>query len=609
MKRPLAFILLASAIFALSYSASPKKVKSVSLEEVSLPKTDEQVKSVRVSPKLVVEYQDGSVKEFPLSYKVVLRSGEEKGSVFGGFHDYLGNPIEVFGKKYSVMLDGTSLLRGKYVITHFEDTPGLMYITELDKNGNPINTKSIDFSKVGGTIVNCASSKTPWGTHLGAEEDYMLNSRYADKSSPYYVDCDANPKHGFCKYVEGMRLYLRDNSIDKNSGYNGDKFTPYNYGYLVEVAVNKDGTTRVAKHYVTGKCSPEMGVFMPDKRTLYITDDGDAKGLYKLVLDKPLKGFSDNWSGTLYMAKLTQLSDKNGGEFKVEWVELGRASDKRIKELINRKLQLSDIFFVGDPKNCPSDYRLIYEDGKPLCLKLRTGENRSSKFKDDEEVKIAAAFLETRKYGAYLGATSELVKAEGITYDPDRNVLYIAITEIAKSMADGKGDVRLPENRCGGIYELKLDSKYNGYYMRGILVGRPLKPGEPYSEEYYCDPNSIANPDNIAYIGRDLLLIGEDTTLHLVNMVWAYNLKTGKLTRIAYVPIGAEVTGVFARGKLQNGEYVLFMNVQHPYREKDVPINAEGKKVKEELFKLATEEDKKAILGFIKGIPAGLFPY
>jgi len=32
-----------------------------------------------------------------------------------------------------------------------------------------------------------------------------------------------------------------------------------------------------------------------------------------------------------------------------------------------------------------------------------------------------AAFLETRRYAAMLGATTEFEKEEGITYDPDRN--------------------------------------------------------------------------------------------------------------------------------------------------------------------------------------------
>jgi hypothetical protein len=60
-----------------------------------------------------------------------------------------------------------------------------------------------------------------------------LNSRYADKNSPFYIDCEqqnniftGNDVSGkfnyFCSYVAGMQKYLKDNAIDKNNGYNGE---------------------------------------------------------------------------------------------------------------------------------------------------------------------------------------------------------------------------------------------------------------------------------------------------------------------------------------------------------------------------------------------------
>jgi hypothetical protein len=43
---------------------------------------------------------------------------------------------------------------------------------------------------------------------------------------------------------------------------------------------------------------------------------------------------------------------------------------------------------------------------------------------------MLAAALETRRYAAYLGATTEWTKWEGITYDPKRRRLYTAMTEM-----------------------------------------------------------------------------------------------------------------------------------------------------------------------------------
>ena len=39
-------------------------------------------------------------------------------------------------------------------------------------------------------------------------------------------------------------------------------------------------------------------------------------------------------AGTLYAAKFTQEDDTNGGEFSIEWIELGHATEA---ELVRRK--------------------------------------------------------------------------------------------------------------------------------------------------------------------------------------------------------------------------------------------------------------------------------
>ncbi|MDO3651455.1 alkaline phosphatase PhoX, partial [Nocardia mangyaensis] len=168
-------------------------------------------------------------------------------------------------------------------------------------------------------------------------------------------------------------------TIDENNGYIGQKFNLYNYGYSIEVGY-ENGKWKVAKHYITGKYTPEMAVVMPDKKTIYMSDDGSYKGFYKLVLDNPLNGFNDNWCGTLYAIKVKQLSGDNGGVFDVSWIELGKACDKDIKTIIDKKPLLTDIFDVENPNSCPADYKKITEDKITECLRLRVGSNRSSKF-------------------------------------------------------------------------------------------------------------------------------------------------------------------------------------------------------------------------------------
>lgn len=63
--------------------------------------------------------------------------------------------------------------------------------------------------------------------------------------------------------------------------------------------------------------------------------------------------------------------------------------------------------------------------GGSECLKLKQG---AAKW---------AAFLETRRYASYLGATTEFSKWEGATYDASRNVMYVALTANDVGMLPG----------------------------------------------------------------------------------------------------------------------------------------------------------------------------
>lgn len=601
------------SIFLVIIGYAKQEISSISFAPIELATTDQEKRSMRVSKSLKVSYDDNTSREYPLVYDTFATMGEKIGSgTMGLMIDVEGQAIRA--KDGSVDIsdgpDGNSFIKvgdDYYLITHMEEASGLLYQTKVQLQNNTlkaVDTKAIDLSTIDGTLINCASTKTPYGSHLGGEEDYSLNSRYADTASPYYKDCD-NLKAGdnagvhFCEYVDGMRKYLKDSHIEKKKGYNGGRFSLYNYGYIVEVQPQKYGTTKVAKHFVTGKYTPELAAMMPDQKTLYMSDDGTYKGLWKFVSDKKIEGFTPNWQGRLYAAKLHQKSATNGGDFDISWIELGHANDREIESLIKSKMKLSDIFEIGTLRDgvCNKGFRKVLEDDLPLCLKLRKGQER------------AAAFLESRKYAAYLGATMEFRKEEGLSYNPNTNELYIAISQIKKSMEDNynseetNNDIRLPKNQCGGVYAMELDSHYSVKHMRSLLTGRKLKEGEKYADSYACSPKSISNPDNITYIGHDTLLISEDTSYHLNNSSWAFNTKTKQLTRIASLPIGAEVTGVERAVVGKQG--FLFINIQHPF--KDNPSNAKGEYPHSNLIEKATSQELKAKIGIINGFPAHIF--
>lgn len=597
-------------------SVDTAAVKSIAFAPLALSADDAEKQVMRVADKLTVTYSDDTKKEYPLSYKVLVKMGDEIGSgKIGLMTDKNGDAIlkSDGSEDISDGPDGNSLINvgdKTYLVTHMEEAPGELYNTEVKvENDNlvAVDTKPVDLSAMGGTIINCASTKTSYGSHLGGEEDYALNSIFADSTSPFYVDCAldgtgydvSGAGSSFCGYIDGMNKYLNDVNIDKANGYNGDTFSPYNYGYIVEVLPQADGTTKSAKHYVTGKYTPELAAMMPDGKTVYMSDDGTAKGFWKFVSDTKIDGFTADWEGTLYAAKVNQTSDLNGGSFDLSWVELGHAKDSEIKTMIDSKMKLTDIFEIVKPDEngmCPANFTSIYEDSTFECLNLKAGKEKE------------AAFLETRKYAAYKGATIEFRKEEGLTYDADKNALYVAMSSIEKSMEDNYKDsepanhIKLAKNICGAVYEVSLDANYNGTKMEAIVVGMPLSVGETYADEWTCSPEGISNPDNITYIGHDTLLISEDTTKHVNNMTWAYNTKDKSMVRIASLPIGGEVTGVDKGVVGDKG--VLLLNVQHPF--KDNPKAADGTTPNSALIENATNEQLKAFIGYIDGIPADI---
>lgn len=174
--------------------------------------------------------------------------------------------------------------------------------------------------------------------------------------------------------------------------------------------------------------------------------------------------------------------------------------------------------------------------------------------------------LEARRFASIKGATTEFRKMESLAFNPEKNALYLAMSELSKGMtgadekADvgGRNDVRLPKNACGVAYELALDAGFTATTMTGPVAGNE------------CDIDGIANPDNVGCIaGYNTLLIGEDTGKdHQNDAVWSLDLAKGNLVRIMTTPYGSEATSLDWYPNV-NGHADLMSVVQHPYGESD----------------------------------------
>lgn len=502
-------------------------------------------------------------------HKLVTTGYADNGETFGWIKDKNGKGL-VFadGSKYICNgtnqgvgsgLDNSSFIQqadgSLRLVAQFECQVGAMYTAGLNQDAvsgaltmKPNTLKFIDQSSEFGGYTHCAGVVTPWNTHLGSEEyepDARKDSQTAaGKTSDTYYNAT---------FPFWTGTVDANQSNDPATGMN-----PYFYGWIPEVKADGTGFT---KHYSMGRVSHELAYVMPDQKTAYMSDDGTNDGFYKFVADNA----GDLSAGTLYAAKFSQTSASNGGQFTLTWISLGHADDATIRAAVASRKQFSDLLDYQAPDAttgaCATGYTRTNTQAGVECLKLAAGADPA-----------VVSRMETRRYAAMLGATTELNKTEGITYDAATNTMYVAISDIAKGMVDndpaydkgGNNDVKLSKNSCGAVYALPLDASYSATAMNGVVVGVPATydANSPFAGNK-CDVNAIANPDNINIIpGTSLLMIGEDSGNHINNVYWAYDLKAKSLKRVLTVPKEAEVTST-AWYQFGNFGYLSVVG-QHP---------------------------------------------
>jgi len=594
-------VALASTLGGVGAGGCRRASDTLEFSELPPAASDAEKRSVRSTD--VVEVAG---RELAVGYQTLLRSGQTLGDTFGELRDDHGKPllIEDGSRPIADSNDFSSLLPvdGKlYSVSQFESQPGAMFITELrqatDGKLAAQSVKTLDLSGIHGIWNPCAGSVTPWNTHLGSEE--------------YEPDA----KNG----VESAKTMAPYFGGGETLGGDLSQVNPYYYGFPVEVAVTSaDGDYSVAKHYSLGRFAHELSYVMPDRKTVYQSDDGTNVGFFMYVADRA----GDLSAGTLYAAKWHQTSPAGEaalGTADIEWLELGHASDSELSTLIDGGITFADIFDSKDPNDdgsCAEGFHAVNANGAPQeCLALKAGQEQ------------AAAFLESRRYAGYVGATTELRKEEGITFDAKSGTLFVAYSEVQYGMEDGKkngtaepkydvgtpNDVRLKFNTCGAVYAYEVGeaagiaSRYVVTQARGLLAGRMTTLIDPdkldsstvdaYPEESpfvnsTCDINGIANPDNLSFIAeQNILLIGEDTgDGHQNDAVWSYDLDNSTLTRIMTTPYGAETTSLYYYPNVGGYGYVVTV-VQHPYGESDTD-------------KLTDPGDKHSYFGVFGPLPA-----
>jgi secreted PhoX family phosphatase len=622
-----------------SVAGNVTRVSNVQLTETMAPTRASEAVKVLDKSQLVLTDDKGTTSVTPLKFNVLFHPGEVIGSsVAALIRNVNSKPIKKsLPANYGIKADGpfysnsptanmflhsgksskTFLLtlydsqqegesKATQILNLYGKLPGTAELAEIEKPADggrlkAAETTNVEAKDLRGLWFPTGAVKTGWNTALVSE---------AKEPDAQYFQT---------RPLELANLYMKTTGkVAKKDGGN-----PYDYGYRLEISLDKDNTPVAQAHYALGRLSGSAVALMPDNRTVFITDDAYNGGFFMFVADKA----SDLSAGTLYAAKWRHVQDDYSGAGFFGWMRLEHASDSEIKKLLDGGIQFGDIFDVINEKKYLSapdkykDYKLaviypFFEDKSGNTreyLRLKPGMEK------------AAAFLESRRYAQYIGATTEFSFIRDMTYNAAENKLYLAVNEVAPPMRPSakddnnnnsaeQDDVRFAgtdeDLRCGMILESRMgeklkdsadtpiDSKYVALATLPILLGQSKnKMMIEYQSYDKCDTNRVANPGSLAYDGSlHLLFIGEDSKNHMNNFLWAYDRKTRQLTRILSAPATAAITGLKLH-TIGDSEY-LFMNYQQPATYANIKeYTGELKAV------LRKNTDKRASIGYLGPIP------
>jgi secreted PhoX family phosphatase len=534
-----------------------------------------------VGSTMTANFSDASKLDFKLAYEPFFITGDlvadgNGGKILaGGYYDIYNQPIvdtTVAGKErqfFSDAPDGTSLLtvagakvagvKGNtvFAVVQFEYTtwaqdgatgmygrlPSPIAVLTLDQDPATgklalVKYHNVDTSAVNGLWITCGASLSPWGTHLSSEE-YEPNA--------FAIATDAQFK-AFSKNVYGSETAAN----------------PYNYGHLPEVSVNLDGTASIKKHYCLGRISHELVQVMPDNRTVIMGDDATNSGYFVFVADKE----KDLSSGSLYVAKVGAgfSLDPAAAAAPLTWIKLGSATSADVKKLATT-LKPTDIMDVRTVDPLDATFTKVAANGRTEWIKLASGMEK------------AAAFLETHRYAALVGASMGFTKMEGTTVNIKDKIAYSALQNCQGSMVAGNalnvagngvsiakaldaGAVMML-NLKGGIKDTlgaAIVSEWMPVDTKALITGEDITADALGNT---ANPDKIANPDNLKFSEKmRTLFIGEDSSQHVNNFLWAYNIDTKLLSRLMSIPAGGESTGLHAVDEINGWTYIM-SNFQH----------------------------------------------
>jgi uncharacterized protein len=365
-----------------------------------------------------------------------------------------------------------------------------------------------------GTLNNCASSKTPWGTYLSGEENFMFYFGGGDNTNAHQKRWGMR-KDGFYQWEKFDARFDATKTPNESN----------RFGWVVEVDP-MDPTSTPIKRTALGRAAHEgawVGVTKDNRAVVYSGEDARFEYIYKFVSRDKISpgGAKANATlldhGVLYVARFD--ADGSG-----KWLPL------------------------------------IHGQG-PLTA--------ANGFADQGEVVIKA-----RQASDVLKAT-KMDRPEWLTIHPETGWVYCTLTNnSSRGQKDQPSvDAANPRanNSMGQIIRWKDDGDFDGagfQWNHLVLAGdpaneRPEAKGNIKGDIYGC-------PDGITFDKRGVLWIQTDAHATQMyknefknignNQMLACDPKTGETKRFLTGPTNCEITGCTFT---PDGK-TMFISVQHP---------------------------------------------
>ena len=370
-----------------------------------------------------------------------------------------------------------------------------------------------------GTLNNCASGLTPWGTYLSGEENFA-----------FYFDGGDNPtadqkrwglrKTGFYRWPE------HDERFDARKHPN--EF--HRFGWVVEIDP-MDPTSTPVKRTALGRAAHEgawVAVTKEGRAVVYSGEDARFEYIYKFV-------------------SRDRIAPAGGGK---------TAAQANATLLDHGTLYVARFEADGSGRWMP----LIHGQG-PLTP--------ANGFADPGEVVI-----KSRQASDLLGAT-KMDRPEWLAIDPKSGEIYCTLTNNSARGTPGQPDTDAANPRANNVFGQIIRWKEGGDFDATAFTWNHLVlAGDPANERPEARGNIrgdlFACPDGIAFDARGLLWIQTDAHATQMykgelerigsNQMLACDVKTGEIRRFLTGPVNCEITGA---AWTPDGR-TMFINIQHP---------------------------------------------